>query len=192
MFMKKLATCTLTLAALIGTSFAGHEMATGKGYENPVTPCFSDREVQVDIFGSYNDAVQRSPYRDGFGGGLALTYFFMRYLGVGIEGNVYDGGHGANWNNGNWRTGGGHAVWNLGGRLVARYPLEMGSTCIAPYAFAGGGAQFDGLTSGTWLAGGGLEWRATPMLGVFGEGRYTWAGNQADSAQARVGVRVVF
>ena len=175
--MKKI---TFSLIAALGVTtaaFAGHEVA-GKGYKETVVPCFNDRELQVDLFGSYTDGVRRSPYSDGFGGGIGVNYFFMRYLGVGIDGNVYDGGH--------------NGVWNLGGRLIARYPLELGSVCLSPYAFAGGGAQFDGLTSGTWLAGGGLEWRATPKFGIFGEGHYTWAGNQANSAQARVGVRFVF
>jgi len=176
-------TTALNLIACLGvatSAFAGHEVinAKDKGYMPPAEPCFKDQELQIDLFGSYTDGVQRREYNDDFGGGVAVSYFFMRYLGVGIEGNVRDGDA--------------HGVWNLGGRLIARYPLELGNICIAPYIFGGGGAQFDGLTSGTWLAGGGLEWRATPMFGVFGEGRYTWAGAQADSGQARVGVRFAF
>jgi len=162
-----------------GSAFAGHEISgKDKGYLPPAEPCFNDQEFQVDLFGSYTYGVQRSEYGDGFGGGVAMNYFFHRYIGVGIEGNVYEGEA--------------NGVWNLGGRVIARYPLELGSVCISPYAFVGGGAQFDGLTSGTWLAGGGLEWRATSSFGVFTEGRYTWAGDQADSSQARVGVRFVF
>ncbi len=176
--MKKFALTLIAGLGLATSVFAGREMVSSKDYKSPVEPCFKDQELQVDLFGSYTDSVNRSPYNDGFGGGVAVNYFFHRYIGIGIEGNVFDGDA--------------NGVWNLGGRLLARYPLELGSTCIAPYIFVGGGAQFDGLTSGTWLTGGGLEWRATPSFGVFGEGRYTWAGNQANSAQGRVGVRFVF
>ena len=39
---------------------------------------------------------------------------------------------------------------------------------------------------------GGLEWRATETIGIFGEGRYTWGEDDRNSSQARVGVRFVF
>jgi hypothetical protein len=174
---------SLTLVASLGlavSAFAGHEVATtGKDYKAmPAVPCFKDQEVQIDLFGTYNDSVNRSRYSDDFGGGVAVNYFFYRYVGIGIEGNVFDGGA--------------HGVWQMGGRLLARYPLELGGTCIAPYIFGGGGAQLDGLASGYYTAGGGLEWRATPSIGLFGEGRYTWASVNTDSGQARVGVRFVF
>ena len=41
--------------------------------------------------------------------------------------------------------------------------------------------------------GGGLEYRVIAQkLGLFAEGRYTFAGSSDDSAQVRFGVRVVF
>ena len=79
----------------------------------------------------------------------------------------------------------------IDGRLIARYPID--SACLVPYIFAAGGVQTNGETSGTFGAGGGLEYRVTPQkLGIFAEGRYTWAGSSDDSAQVRLGVRVVF
>ena len=168
----------LASAALASTAFAGHEMKESKdmkGGEAP-EPCFRDQELQLDIFGSYTDGVKRNEHGDGFGGGLAVNYFFIKYLGIGAEGNIYDGDV--------------HGAWDLGGRLIVRFPIE-GAVCWAPYLFAAGGVSTDGSTVGTWGAGGGIELRATHHIGVFGEGRYTW-GEDRDAAQARVGVRFAF
>ena len=177
--MKKLTYCLLATVALAASGIAGTEVAvSGKEYKTPAPePCFKDVEFQLDVFGSYNNPVKRSDYSDDFGGGIGVNYFFTRFLGVGVSGNVYDGGV--------------HGVWNVDASVIARYPLELGTICIAPYALAGGGVQTDGLTAGSWHAGGGLEWRATPSFGIFGEGRYTWSENN-DAAAARVGIRVIF
>ena len=95
-----------------------------------------------------------------------------------MDGQIYDGGA--------------NGVWDVTGRLIARYPIELGTYCLAPYAFGGGGIQADSTTSGTWHAGAGLEWRATQKIGVFGESRYTWGAQNDDAYQARLGVRFAF
>ena len=179
--MIKIALYSLATLALASSAFAGQEIVS-KNYKEPYSPepCFKDVELQLDVFGTYNDRVSNGDkYKDGFGGGIAVNYFFTRYLGVGVDGNVWDADV--------------HGLWQATGRILARYPLELGSFCIAPYIFGGGGVQTDSETVGCWLAGGGLEWRATPSFGVFGEGRYTWTADTAsDTAQARVGLRFVF
>lgn len=172
--MKKIALGLFASLAVASSVFAGHEVA-GKKTITPVEPCFKDQELQLDLFGSYTDT-QGGGHSDGFGGGLAVNYFFLRYIGVGVDGNVYDGDQ---------------AVWDATARIIARYPIE-GALCIAPYIFGGGGVETNGTTVGTVHVGGGLEWRATHQIGVFGEGRYTWAGHDDDGTQVRVGVRVVF
>jgi hypothetical protein len=151
-----------------------------KEYKTPVEPCFNDQEFQLDIFGSYTNT-EGGGYKDGFGGGIAVNYFFMRNLGIGVDGNVLDAGV-----NGFWQT---------SASLIARFPLELGGFCIAPYILAGGGAQFDATSSGTLHAGGGLEFRVVPQrVGIFAEGRYTWAAaaGSDDHAQVRTGLRIVF
>ena len=174
--MKKLAIGALSALAITTGAFAGQPMA-GKDYKSMPEPCIKDVELQLDLFGSYNDTVGNNHHGDGFGGGVAINYFFMRYLGVGVEGNVYDGDA--------------NAVWSAGGRLIARYPID--SACFVPYVFAAGGVQTNGETSGTFGLGGGLEYRVIAQkLGIFAEGRYTWAGSDEDNAQVRFGVRVVF
>ncbi len=177
--MKNIALSLVAGFAVASSAFAGTEVSH-KDFKPmaPVESCFRDQEFQLDLFGSYTNSARRSRYSDGFGGGLAVNYFFMRYIGIGVDGNVFDGDA--------------NGVWDTSGRLIVRYPIELGSFCLAPYAFGGGGVQFDQTSSGTLHAGGGLEWRATHQFGIFAEGRYTWTAQNDDSAQARLGVRFAF
>jgi len=176
--MKSSTLPLIACLALASSAFAGQQVKESKNYQTPAEPCFKDQEFQLDIFGTWTEANNNNTNRNGFGGGLGANYFFIKYLGVGVDGNVYDGGH--------------HAVADFTGRLIARYPIELGSFCIAPYAFGGGGLSFDDTTVGTWHAGGGLEWRATHKIGVFTEGRYTWGANETNATQVRAGLRIVF
>lgn len=182
--MKKIAFPVIASLALATSAFAGHEVAgkETKEYKQPAPPvlCFQDQEFQLDVFASYTDSHASNIHGDGFGGGLALNYFFIRHFGVGVDGNVYDGEN----------RGDDDAVYDFTGRLIARFPID--EICLAPYVFGGGGVEFNGRSFGTVHAGGGLEYRATETIGVFGEGRFTWGENDRDSAQARVGVRFVF
>jgi hypothetical protein len=176
--MKKALMSLLIGTAIAGTSFAGAPVM-GKEYKQPVPEptCFKDTELQLDVFGSYNET-RYGGYEDGYGGGLGVNYYFMRYVGIGVDGNIYDGGA--------------SGVWNVSSSLLLRLPLD--SCCLAFYALGGGGIQMDGTTAGTWHVGGGLEYRVVPeKIGIFGEGRYIWSADSAgDTAQARLGVRVVF
>ncbi len=184
--MKKIAFSALSAIALSTAAFAGAPMVDSKDKVIMPEPCIKDMEFQIDAFGSYTDT-RGGGNGDGFGGGLALNYFFTRFVGVGIESNV---------------TGGGDTRWDLGGRLLVRYPID--DLCLVPYAFvAGGVVTGNGDTEGAIGVGGGLEYRVVAQkLGIFAEGRYTWTGgdnggrhnsnNSDDAAQVRVGVRVVF
>lgn len=176
--MRNIALPLIASLALASSAFAGHEMKEIKETKSVVEPCFKDQELQLDIFGTWTEANAQNTNRNGFGGGLGVNYFFIKYVGIGLDGNVYDGGH--------------HAVGDFTGRVIVRCPIEMGKCCIAPYAFGGGGLSFDDTTVGTWHAGGGLEWRATHQLGIFTEGRYTWGAEANQATQVRAGVRVVF
>jgi hypothetical protein len=178
--MKKIALPLIACLGLASSAFAGHEVKETKEYKAPVEPCFKDQELQLDVFASWLDCRRNvtNGSKDGFGGGLGVNYFFTRYLGVGADGNISAASNG---------------LWTFSGSLIARLPIETGGICLAPYILGGGGFQTDGVNAGTWHAGGGLEWRATHNLGIYGEGRYTWAGSH-DEANARVslGVRFIF
>jgi hypothetical protein len=180
--MKKTVFAALACVALAGTSFAGTYYAPSKEVKEmkeiipiPET-CFADTEFQLDFFGTYNWTIDPNQYHDNAGGGVGANFFFARYIGIGADTNVFSGGA--------------NGVWQSTGSLILRYPID--SACLAPYIFGGGGYQYDGHGEGTWHAGGGLEYRVVPhSVGLFTEGRYTWAEDN-DTAQIRAGLRVVF
>ena len=183
--MKKIALPLIACLAVASSAFAGQEVKETKEYKAPAEiPCFKDQELQIDVFGDWEarnrheDGFETGKRFDGWGGGLGVNYFFMRYLGVGMDSNITSVSGG---------------LWTFSGSLIARYPIEAGHFCIAPYALTGGGFQCDGVNAGTWHVGGGLEWRATPHFGVYGEGRYTWAGDHVeDNVRVTLGVRFIF
>ena len=175
--MKKIVFPLLACLVTASSAFAGPEVKESKQITAPAPEfCFRDQEFQLDVFGSYTDSRTANPHGDDFGGGIALNYFFIRNVGIGVDGNVFDGNA--------------NGVWSTTGRLIVRLPVE--SICVSPYVFGGGGYEVDGKGFGTAHAGGGIEYRATRNIGIFGEGRYTWGEDDRNSAQARVGVRFVF
>ena len=178
--MKKITYSILVGAVAASSALAGDHTVSHKESKKliPTEPCFKDQEFQLDVFGSYTNGARAYPYDDGFGGGIGANYFFMRYLGVGVDGNVYDGGV--------------HGVWSGSASLIARYPVDLGHFCFAPYIFGGGGVRSDSHTLGTEHAGAGIEFRITPKIGIFGDGRYTWAENRQDAVTTRIGIRFVF
>jgi hypothetical protein len=175
--MKKIAFSLLACLALVASASAGHQMASGKDYKGtPPPPCFQDQEFQLDLFGLHGWTTD-GPHDDGFGGGLGLNFFFIRNLGIGIDGSVRD-------------ADGGDVLWTASASLIVRFPIE-GSVCVNPYILAGGGVQGNDQTEGEVHAGGGLEFRVNPGLGIFAEGRYYWA-DDVEQAQARLGLRFAF
>jgi len=223
--MNKITLGLLTSVIAASSALAGEE-AINKDYKQPAPPaipCFKDQELQLDLFGSFmnfpyghdQDYGDRGRFgrghddnRDGGGGGVGVNYFFMRYFGVGVDGD-FDSNLGG--------------VANYTGKIILRLPIETHGICIAPYVFGGGGGEsffddnydsfngrnFNGRggrfdrnpgTLGAWMVGGGVEWRVTPRIGVFAEGRYTWTGRYGkaenglnfDNDSARLGVRFAF
>jgi hypothetical protein len=199
--MKNIAIGFLATAIAASSALAGEEVMS-KDYKQPVPiPCFKDQEFQLDVFGSFMNfpyGSDRHGDRDGGGGGVGANYFFMRYIGIGVDGD-FDTNRGG--------------VANYTGKLIFRFPIETGRFCIAPYIFGGGGGEsffddnYDGWhrwndrndrshrTVGAWMAGGGVEWRLTPRFGIFAEGRFTWTGEDGRDLyndEARLGLRVAF
>ena len=139
----------------------------------------------VDIFGSYYLAETRKNGTNGnhgWGGGLGLNYFFWRYVGVGLEGSLYD------------VRSDNRAVSFLNANFFIRYPIEW-KICFAPYVFGGCGGEFARINSAHGQAGFGVEFRLTPTVGVFTDARYTWTGGPRannDFGSFRTGMRFVF
>lgn len=175
--MKQLA--TVMFASLATVAFAGQPMmeTSGKKTVIPPEPCFGETELQLDVYGAYA-GTYGDKHEDGWGGGVGINYYFSRYVGLGVDGTVTDGD--------------GSELWHIHGHVLARYPIDTGSVCLAPYIKAGGGYQVNG--SGDWAygVGGGLEVRITPRFGIFGEGGYYWAESDENYSQAKAGVRFIF
>ena len=204
--MKKLVFGFLTLAAIAATGYAGTEtfQATGKESKQAETPtCFSDKEWQVDVFGAYavgNGGDHAGPIHDhGWGGGVAVNYFFARYFGLSAEGTWLDAHHNSASPDGGFRHGnddGATAFQSVNGNLIFRYPIDR--WCLAPYVFTGGGATMDGSAWAVYDIGVGLEYRIIPnKVGIFADGRWNYYGDRfnhdtQNNFLFRTGARLVF
>jgi len=201
--MKKLVFGFATLVAIAATSLAGTATysASGKAskeYKQVEKPsCFSDKEWQVDTFGAYqvgNGNGHAGPIKEhGWGGGVAVNYFFARYFGLSAEGTWLEG-H----NNTPDLSAGTHSTQfqSATGSLIFRYPID--AWCLAPYVFTGGGATMDGSAWAVYHIGVGLEYRVVPnKLGIFADGRWNYYGDRynrdvQNNFLFRAGARLVF
>jgi Outer membrane protein beta-barrel domain len=196
--MKKLTISLLASIAVAATSFAGTEISAGKKVVTPPSTCFNDHELQLDIFGAYsvgNGPDHAGPIRDhAWGGGIGVTYFFTRYIGIGAEG-LWEAGqdNAASVGTGhNGRT----TFHNADGSLIFRLPIDQ--YCIAPYGFVGGGAAMDSANWADVFVGVGVEYRVVPLkVGIFADGRWNYYGDRYDRGDQndftlRAGVRLVF
>ncbi len=199
--MKKLTFSLLAAFALVGTSFAGHEVVaySGKDSKKTIVPpetCFLDKELQVDLFGAYADG--NRPHagairEHGYGGGIGINYFFTRMLGVGVDATwLYADANSEHLGSANDNT----VIHNFSGSLIFRFPSDQ--TCLAPYAFIGGGFHVDGDQWASAHAGLGLEYRIVPnKIGIFADARFTYFGDRygqgdQNNLMGRAGIRVVF
>ncbi len=196
--MKKLVCGFAALVAVAATGLAGTETYTAPESKQVETPsCFSDQEWQVDAFGAYqvgNGADHAGPSKDhGWGGGVAVNYFFARYFGLSAEGTWLEGhdNRGANLE-------GDHSTQfqSATGSVIFRYPID--AWCIAPYLFTGGGATMDGSAWAVYHIGVGLEYRVVPnKIGIFADGRWNYYGDRyghdvQNNFLFRAGARMVF
>ncbi len=111
-----------------------------------------------------------------FGLGVGLNHFFTRNIGIGVETYSEDTER--------------HFLDQASASLIVRFPL--GESCFAPYAYLGGGRQFDPIELSFAQVGAGLEFRFTPNVGVFLDARYVFTDAADDHALARLGLRLAF
>ena len=175
--MKSLTTLLMTVA-LASSAIAG-PIAT-KNPKAPVMPPPPDCQcwgpgLAVDIFGAAFLPSEGSE-DDALGGGVGLTYFFSRNVGIDVNYGIY-------------ATDKEHHQFD--GNLVLRAPID--SLCLAPYALVGGGFSTNSNTEGNYQVGGGLDWRfdKTGCKGIFVEGLYHFA-DSADFTTVRLGLRLPF
>ena len=199
--MKKLVFGLATSVLIAATCFAGTETyssgKTSKEYKQVEKPtCFADRELQLDVFGAYQDGNSPNhagPIKDhAWGGGVAVNYFFMRYFGLSAEGYFMAGHDGGTITPTDNKT----QFSSATGSLIFRYPID--SLCLAPYLFVGGGGTWDGAGLGLGHVGVGLEYRIVPnKVGLFADARWNYYGDRdhhdvQNNFLVRAGVRWVF
>lgn len=142
------------------------------------------QETSLDIFfsGSINQEtinhLNGIQYKEDVesGIGVGLNHFFTRHIGIGAEAYSEDTER--------------HFVDKASASLIARFPL--GESGFAPYVYLGGGRQFDPIELSFGQAGGGLEFRFTPNVGLFLDARYVLTDGTDDHGLARLGLRLAF
>ncbi len=147
-------------------------------------PYYRAQEFSVDMFGSdsiheyaINHFSGERVRKDGqAGGGVGLNYFFCRYVGVGAD-TLTEGREDP-------------FIFSASGNLIVRIPIL--DTGIAPYAFGGGGYQFDFVRQDFGQAGAGVEFRITHHVGFFVDGRYIMADQTRNYGIGRAGLRISF
>ena len=110
-------------------------------YEKSDDHLFRDRELSLDLFGTYASRDFRGVRNDRLGGGLGIGYFLTRFVGIGADSYLEE-----------WKT-----PYRVNGNVVVRLPLD--SWHIAPYVFGGGGREFKYAPQWTAHGGAGVEFR---------------------------------
>ncbi len=177
----------LTLAAVLATAsvtFAGPMMMDGKSsksFKTPMVdtppPCIDAGEFVLGLFGAHAwvDSAEgdiSESYDDGFGGGAELLYYPTRNFGIGAQYMAF----------------GDAPIHLITGDIHVRFPTD----CFAPYIIGSVGGAVD--SQNVFVAGGGvgLEYRLTPKIGLFGDGRYLYAEEVDEIITVRAGLRFVF
>lgn len=172
----------LVLAAFLIAQPVSHAGTATKSFIQPVAeqaPLFRSGELQLDTY--FAGVAESDGFLPGWGGGIGINYFFTKFLGLGVEQDVFG------------KSGGSLAHWGTSGHLFVRYPIE--SLQLAPYAVVGGGACYAaGITGhGSGDVGGGLEYRFNRHIGLFSEARYFYSSElPQNSVIYRGGFRFVF
>lgn len=159
-------------------------MTKGNGSQNEQPDLYRGNELSVDAFGTAslgqytiehpsNQSVRQDTK---FGAGAGLNYFITRYIGIGAE--AYS------------QNTTGTFIDSASANLMLRLPL--GQSGFAPYIFGGGGHQFDQTDFWFGQAGGGMEYRFCPNVGVFLDARAVWPNETKNYGVARLGLRFAF
>jgi len=166
----------LMLAA--GSASAEH----GMKYDQ--SELYRANEVSLDLFGTASigkytiDHLSGSRIRHNstLGAGVGMSYFFTRTIGIAGEAYSENTKHAL--------------VDNASSSVVFRFPL--GESGFAPYIFGGGGYQFDSAKAWFAQGGAGLEYRFSPQIGMFLDGRMVLPDKTKYYGVARLGMRFAF
>jgi hypothetical protein len=145
---------------------------------------YQGNELSVDAFGTgsigkytiEHISNNRVRHNGRLGVGAGVNYFFTEYLGIGAD--AYSENTTAEF------------IDDASGNFILRIPI--GETGLAPYAYAGGGEQFDRTHLTFAQAGAGLEFRFTPHVGVFADARFVLPNETKYFGVGRAGFRFAF
>jgi hypothetical protein len=205
--MKRILALALAVAVTsqVGAVFAG-PLETSKQVVAPPPPppasYFRANEWDLSVFATYAKGVggdiNRGLGEHAWGGGLGGAYFPWLYAGFRIQGSVVDVSRHDD------------VAGFVTGDFLLRYPLDLvwPSVHLAPYAFAGVGGLFSDLgnnfdrfgfhhhgSDNRVLGdfGGGLEYRFTPLVGLFTEASYNVVdGPKNNCVPINFGLRCAF
>jgi len=140
---------------------------------------FKEKELSGDVFGLHVFADGDGRLSDDFGGGIGANYFITRHFGLGVDGYWWDGDQVSN----EW-------VSSFSGSAILRMPIDR--LHLAPYVMGGVGGHFSGVEQLSFHGGGGLEYRFSPRMGTFVDGRYVFTEDTNDFGMVRFGARFIF
>jgi hypothetical protein len=168
-----------TILMLAATSALGAETVS-----NNQGDYYQSSELSVDAFGTGSLGEYTLQHLSGprvrqdvrFGVGAGINYFITRNIGIGAD--AYS------------ENTTGAFIDSASASLILRLPL--GQSGFAPYAFGGGGHQFDMAQMWFGQFGAGMEYRFTPHVGVFLDARGVLPNETKYYGVARVGLRFAF
>jgi len=168
-----------TILMLAATSALGAETVS-----NNQGDYYQSSELSVDAFGTGSLGEYTLQHLSGprvrqdvrFGVGAGINYFITRNIGIGAD--AYS------------ENTTGAFIDSASASLILRLPL--GQSGFAPYAFGGGGHQFDMAQLWFGQFGAGMEYRFTPHVGIFLDARAVLPNETRYYGVARVGLRFAF
>ncbi len=140
------------------------------------TEPFPSNQLSLQAFGTYATRDREGIRTDMGGGGLGLTYFFWRYVGIGADSYIEE-----------WKW-----PYRVNGSAILRLPLPENFSHLAVYGFGGGGRQFKDIPQYTWHGGAGLEWKLNRHWGLFADAREVFPDKTDNYTLVRAGVTLGF
>lgn len=143
-------------------------------YESSMEDKFKAPDFTLDMFGTWANKDRFGANDDNFGGGLGLTFYFIRFLGISADSYIEE-----------WKW-----PYRASASLVARIPV--GQSGLAPYGFGGGGRQWKYVPQYSAHAGAGLQLKLNPHTALFGDWRRVFPETTDDHHLVRFGLNVGF
>ena len=166
------------------TAIGTDTMSNDQGLHYDQADLYRANELSVDGFGTASvgqftiehPSNARIRKNTEFGVGAGVNYFVTQHVGIGAD--AYS------------ENTSGAFIDSASANLLLRLPL--GQSGFSPYAYGGGGHQFDMVHAWFAQAGAGLEYRFCPHLGAFIDARWVLPNETKYYGVVRLGLRYAF